>query len=55
MKFTNLLWYAPYIKEQKAKVQWFFNYFPTPYKERIEFDNPKSMDEAVRKDRLCYQ
>ena len=25
------------------------------YKEKIEFDNPKTMDEAVRKDRLCYQ
>eukprot|EP00253_Pinus_taeda_P002728 PITA_02728 len=27
-----------------------------PYmRERIEFDNPKSMDEAIRKDRICYQ
>ena len=25
------------------------------YKEKIEFDNPKTMDEAVRKSRLCYQ
>eukprot|EP00253_Pinus_taeda_P035610 PITA_35610 len=23
--------------------------------ERIEFDNPKSMDEAIRKSRICYQ
>ena len=27
----------------------------SPYKERIEFDNPKTMDEAVRKAILCYQ
>ena len=27
----------------------------TVYKEKIEFDNPKKMDEAVRKARLCYQ
>ena len=25
------------------------------YKEKIEFDNPNTMDEAVRKARLCYQ
>ena len=24
-------------------------------RERIEFDNPKSMDEAIRKARICYQ
>jgi len=25
------------------------------YKEKIEFDNPKTMDKVVRKARLCYQ
>ena len=24
-------------------------------RERIEFDNPKSMDEVIRKARICYQ
>jgi len=24
-------------------------------RERIEFDNPKTMDEVIRKARLCYQ
>ena len=54
-KFTNLIWYVTYIKEEKAKIQWFLNYLHTSYKERIEFDHPKSMDEAIRKARLCYQ
>eukprot|EP00253_Pinus_taeda_P019416 PITA_19416 len=42
-RFTSLLRYVPYIKEEKAKVQ------------RIEFDNPRTMDEAIRKARIYYQ
>jgi len=52
-KFTNLLRYVPYLKEEKDKAHRFMNFFPTVYKERIEFDNPKKMDELVRKERLC--
>ena len=54
-KFTNLLRYVPYIREEKEKVQRFLNYLPAVYKEKIKFDNPKNMDEAVKKARLCYQ
>ena len=32
-KFTNLLRYVPYLKEENAKVQQFMNYLPTVYKE----------------------
>ena len=53
--FMNLLRYVPYIREENAKVQRFLNCFPAVYKEKIEFDHPKTMDEAMRKDRLCYQ
>lgn len=54
-KFTNLLRYVPYIKEEKATMQHFLNFLPFPHKERIEFDNPKRIDEVVGKERLCYQ
>jgi len=53
-KFTNLLHYVPYIKEEKSKVQRFLNYLLAPYKKRIELDNPKLMDEALTKAILCY-
>ena len=53
-KFTNMLRYVPYICEEKEKVQRFLKCLPAVYKEKIEFDNPKTMDEAVRKARLCY-
>eukprot|EP00253_Pinus_taeda_P015609 PITA_15609 len=53
--FTSLLLYVPYIREEKAKVRRFVSNL-TPYmQERIEFDNPKSMDEVIRKARICYQ
>eukprot|EP00253_Pinus_taeda_P018772 PITA_18772 len=54
-RFTSLLSYVPYIKEEKAKVQRFVSSLPSYIRERIEFDNPRTMDEAIRKARICYQ
>eukprot|EP00253_Pinus_taeda_P022178 PITA_22178 len=54
-RFTSLLRYVPYTREEKAKVQRFVSSLPPYMRERIEFDNPKSMDEAIRKARICYQ
>eukprot|EP00253_Pinus_taeda_P030276 PITA_30276 len=52
---TSLLHYVPYIREEKEKVQRFVSSLPPYMRERIEFDNPKSMDEVIRKARICYQ
>eukprot|EP00253_Pinus_taeda_P011517 PITA_11517 len=54
-RFTSLLRYVPYIREEKAKIQRFVSSLPPYMRERIEFDNPKSMDEVIRKARICYQ
>lgn len=54
-RFTSLLHYVPYIKEEKAKVQRFVSSLPAYIRERIEFDDPRTMDEAIRKARICYQ
>eukprot|EP00253_Pinus_taeda_P021056 PITA_21056 len=54
-RFTSLLRYVPYIREEKAKVNRFFSSLPLAMRERIEFDNPKTMDEVIRKARICYQ
>eukprot|EP00253_Pinus_taeda_P008401 PITA_08401 len=54
-RFTSLLRYVPYISEEKAKVQRFVSSLPSYMRERIEFDNPNSMDEEIRKARICYQ
>ena len=54
-KFTSLLRYAPYLRDEKAKVQRFLSSLPTHMKEQFEFVNPRTMDEEIQKARMCYQ
>ena len=49
-KCLSLLRYVPYIIDEKPKIQRFLNCLPTSFKDRIEFDNPKTLEEAMRKD-----
>ena len=53
-KFVNLQRYVPFFRDEKAKVYRFINRFPSTYKENIEFEIPKTMDEGIRKSKLCY-
>lgn len=46
-RFTFLLRYVAYIQEEKAKVQCFTSSLPAFMREKLEFDNPKTMDEAI--------
>jgi hypothetical protein len=48
-KFLDLLRFVPYIKEDKVKIQRFLSCLPQSYKDIIEFDNPKSLNEVFRK------
>ena len=53
--FTSLLRYVPYLKDEKEKVQRLLSSLPSHMKERIEFVNTKTIDEVIRKARMCYQ
>ena len=53
-RFLILLHYVPYIIDEKQKNQHFFSFLPLMFKERIEYDNPKNLEEAVRKTNFCY-
>ena len=53
-KFLSLLHYVPYIIDQKPKIQCFFSCLPLMFKERIEYYNPKTLVEGIRKENLCY-
>jgi hypothetical protein len=46
-KFLDLLRYVPYIKAEKAKVQCFINGLPKDYRDRIEFDEPKTLEGTI--------
>jgi hypothetical protein len=46
-KFLYLLKYVPYTKEEKAKVQCFISRLPKEYRNRIEFDEPKTLEDTI--------
>ena len=41
--------------DEKQKIQRFLRYLPTSFNDRIEFDNPKTLEEAMRKEEFCYE
>jgi hypothetical protein len=45
----ELLIFVPYIKDEKLKVQICFSYLPQSYKDKIEFDNPKTLNKVLQK------
>ena len=54
-KFLNLLHYVPYIVDENPKVQRFLSCLPFHIKDRIEYDNPKTLAEAMQKANFCYE
>jgi hypothetical protein len=53
-KFLELLRYVSYIKDEKEKIQRFLSGFPTFYKDKIQFDEPKTLEETIRKAKYLY-
>ena len=53
-KFLELLIYFKYIRDDKVKNQHFLSGIPQSYKDRIEFDEPRTLDETIRKAKYCY-
>ena len=45
----------PYIIDEKNKIQRFLIFLPTSFKDRIEFDNPKNLEEDMRNPDFCYE
>jgi hypothetical protein len=46
-RFLELLRYVPYIKAEKAKVQRFISGLPKDYQNKIEFDEPKTLEDTI--------
>ena len=53
--FLSLLRYMPYIVDENPKVQRFLSCLPFHIKDRIEYDNPKTIEEAMRKETFYYE
>ena len=55
IKFLSLLRYVPYIIDENLKIQLFLRCFSTRFKNIIEFDNPKTLEEKMRKANFSYE
>ena len=47
--------YVPYHKDEKMKVQRLFSGFPLAFKDQIEYDEPRSLEEVIGKLKHCYK
>jgi hypothetical protein len=54
-KFLKLLRYVAYIKDEKEKSQQFISGLPQTYWNRIEFDEPNTLEDNIGKARYCYE
>ena len=54
-KFLKLLRYLRYIKDEKVKIQRFLSGLPQSYKDKIEFYEPRNLEEVIEKDTYCYE
>ena len=53
--FLELLRYVKYIKDDKVKIQRFLSGIPYSYKDKIEFDEPRNLEEAIRMGKYFYE
>ena len=54
-KFLELLRYVRYIKYEKVRIQCFLSGLSQSYKDRIEFYEPRTLEEAIRKAKYFYE
>lgn len=50
-----MLRYVPYLKDEKGKIQRFISGFPVAFHDMIEFDEPRSLEEAIKKINHFYE
>lgn len=54
-RFLEFLRYLLYLKDEKEKNQLFIGEFPLPFRDRIEFEEPLSLEEYIKKLKHCYE
>jgi hypothetical protein len=53
--FLDFKRYVGFIKYEKLKIQRFLRGFPSFYKNNIEFDEPKTLEDTIRKKKYMYE
>ena len=54
-RFLDLLRYVSYLKEEKAKIQVFISGLLEEYRDWIEFNEPRLIEESIQKLKHCYE
>jgi hypothetical protein len=54
-KFLELLRYVDFIRDKKVKMQRFLSGLSSFYKDKINFDEPRTLEEAMRKARYLHE
>jgi hypothetical protein len=50
-----MLKYVDFIKDEKVKFQRFLSGLPSFYSDKIQYDNPKKLEETIRRARHIYE
>ena len=53
--FVELLKYVGFIMDEKVKIQRFMSGLPSLYNENIHNDNPRTLEEAIRRENYIYE
>jgi hypothetical protein len=54
-RFFELLKYVDFIKDEKVKIQRFLSGLPYLYSDKIQYHNPKTLEEAIRRAKHIYE
>ena len=54
-RLFKLLKYDDFIKDENAKIQSFLSGLPSLYSDKIQYDNPKTLEETIRREMNLYE
>jgi hypothetical protein len=52
--FLELLRYVDFIKDEQVKIQRFLSGLPSIFSDKIQYDDPKTLEEAIRRAKCLY-
>ena len=53
--FLELLKYVPFIKDKAVKIQRYLSGLPPSIGDKIQYDDPKTMEETIRRAKFLYE
>ena len=54
-RFLGMLKYVPFIKDETVKIQRYLSGIPSPISDKIQYDEPKNMEETIRREKCLYE